>query len=245
MAEHFREYGLTRHAYLRAALKQPALFLQAPATIIANLEAVALFRGEGLSLPEYLRAALRQPNLFIQSAATGMARIAAVAEHFREHGLTRHAYLRAALAQPSLFSQKPASIIAKIEAVAGHFQPHGLTLGDYLRAALQLPSLFYQRPATIIRHLGWVIEMQAQGLLTFPSQTGAPAEQPLRPLLAFLLRWPRYLTLSDDNYALRLEYARVSGERPGGTALLTRPRRRVEQDLARSLSQATPPPGRR
>jgi hypothetical protein len=46
--------------------------------------------------------------------------------------------------------------------------------------------------------------------------------------------------LSDDNYALRLTYARVSGERPGGTALLTRTRRRIEQDLARALAQQLP-----
>ena len=43
-------------------------------------------------------------------------------------------------------------------------------------------------------------------------------------------------TFADDNYALRQTYARVSGDRPGGVALLTRTRHRVEKDLARALA---------
>ena len=35
-------------------------------------------------------------------------------------------------------------------------------------------------------------------------------------------------------------YARVSGDRPGGVALLTRTRHRVEKDLARVLPETVP-----
>jgi hypothetical protein len=40
--------------------------------------------------------------------------------------------------------------------------------------------------------------------------------------------------LAADNYALRIEYARVTGDRPAGAGLLTRSRRRIEEDLARA-----------
>jgi hypothetical protein len=52
---------------------------------------------------------------------------------------------------------------------------------------------------------------------------------------------PRLLCLSDDNYALRIEYARVTGDRPGGAALLTRSRSRIERDLARFLNSDVRP----
>jgi len=40
-----------------------------------------------------------------------------------------------------------------------------------------------------------------------------------------------YLTLADDNYAVRVVYVRATGERPGGVPLLTRPRHQVERTL--------------
>ncbi len=40
-----------------------------------------------------------------------------------------------------------------------------------------------------------------------------------------------YLTLADDNYAVRVAYVRATGERPGGVSLLTRPRHQVERAL--------------
>jgi hypothetical protein len=47
--------------------------------------------------------------------------------------------------------------------------------------------------------------------------------------LPFLLTAPKLLCLSDDNYALRVEYAHVTGDRPPGAALLTRSRSRIEE----------------
>ena len=46
-----------------------------------------------------------------------------------------------------------------------------------------------------------------------------------------------YLTLADDNYAVRVAYVRATGERPGGVSLLTRPRHQVERALAQARTK--------
>src|ERR1700693_6375804 len=76
-------------------------------------------------------------------------------------------------------------------------------LKAYLAAAVRQPQLFCRTAATIIRHIHCIIDMQRQGLLAFPGQEDAPAGQPLLPLFAFLVKNPSYMTLADDNYALR------------------------------------------
>ena len=87
---------------LRAAVKRPQLFYRSPASVQANIEAVAEhFRKEGLTLPDYLRAAVNRPDLLQQSPATMVANIEKVVAHFREHGLTLNAYLRAAISEHS------------------------------------------------------------------------------------------------------------------------------------------------
>ena len=53
--------------------------------------------------------------------------------------------------------------------------------------------------------------MEREGLVTFPGQSEAPPGKPLVPLLAFLVKNPLYFCLADDNYTLRMTYARVSG----------------------------------
>ena len=143
--------------------------------------------------------------------------------------------------RPQLFIQKPSTIQSNLEAVARHFGRDGLTLPAYLLAAVRQPSLFYMRPATVIRHVEKVIAMQHEGLVAFTVQELARPELPLYPLLAFLVKSPQYFCLADDNYALRVEYARVTGDRPGGVALLTRPRSRIERDLAQALGKPSPP----
>jgi hypothetical protein len=71
VVEHFCPNRLTMADYHRAAVKQPQLFCQAPATIIANIEGVAShFRDHELTLTDYVRAAVKQPQLFCQSPAT-------------------------------------------------------------------------------------------------------------------------------------------------------------------------------
>lgn len=46
-----------------------------------------------------------------------------------------------------------------------------------------------------------------------------------------------YLTLVDDNYAVREAYVRATGERPGGASLLSRPRHQVERALAQARTK--------
>ena len=242
VVEHFTGAGLTLPVYLRAALRQPSLFYQSPATIIGNVEGVAKhFKPHGLALPAYLRAIRRQPQLFYQSPTTITSNIEGIVNHFAGHGLTLPAYLRAALRQPSLFYQAPATVIAKIEAVAEHFVPQGLALQDYLQAAVKHPSLFYQLPGTIIRHVNTLISMYQEGLLTLPGDRAAPPDQPMKPLFRFLMKHPARLTQADDNYALRATYARRFPNRLGAIALLCRPRQQLEQELALSLGKACPP----
>jgi hypothetical protein len=121
------------------------------------------------------------------------------------------------------------------EAVPAHFREHGLTVGSYLRAAVLQPSLFYRSPATVIGHVNLLIDLYRQELLSVPGQGNTPSDQPLRPLLAFLVRNPQFFAFADDNYALREIYARTMPEPPQGAALLTRPRHRVERELADAL----------
>ncbi|MBV8939660.1 MAG: hypothetical protein JO089_07480, partial [Alphaproteobacteria bacterium] len=68
VVERFSPHGLTLEDYLTAAVKQPQLICQAPATIIGNIETVAEhFREHGLTLKKYLTAAVKKPPLFCQS----------------------------------------------------------------------------------------------------------------------------------------------------------------------------------
>jgi hypothetical protein len=197
------------------------------------------FEADGLTLTDYLCAAVKQPPLFCQSPAAIIANIEGVAGHFCNHGLTLTGYLRAALKQPSLFYQSPATIIANIQSVAGHFRDQGLTLKDYLRAAGMQPQLFYQSPETIIRHVRLIINLHHQGWLTFP---GEPiVSQPLKPMFAYLVKNPLLLCLSDDNYALREAYARLTGKRFRGTSLLTRHRHQLEKEFAAASGLADIP----
>ncbi len=53
----------------------------------------------------------------------------------------------------------------------------------------------------------------------------------------FLVKNPRVFCLSDDNFALREAYARIAGKRFKGASLLTRSRRRVEQEYSAALSR--------
>src|SRR5439155_873176 len=108
IVEHFTPDRLTLEDYLRAAMGQPSLFCQSPATIIASIEGVAgHFCEHGLALTDYVRAAVKQPQLFCQSPVTIIANIEGVAGHFPDHALTLTDYLRAAIKQPALFYQSP------------------------------------------------------------------------------------------------------------------------------------------
>ena len=191
-------------------------------------------------MSQYLQAAATFPVLFYQRPGGIHAKLSQVVDHFAPQGLTLTGYLRAVLRKPSLFVQTPATVIANIESVVQHFLSEGLTIRDYLGAALKQPQLFYQAPSTIIGHVDLVIEMQRRGLIAFPRGTDASGHGPLAGLFAFLVERPMYFCLADDNYALRIRYAELSGERPAGTALLTRHRHQVERDVARLLGPAAP-----
>jgi hypothetical protein len=238
VASHFREHGLTLKDYLRAAVREPSLFCRKPVAVIRHADAVtAHFQKHGLTLAEYLRAGVRQPILFGMKPATVIRRIEEVAVHFEGHGLTLAAYVGAAARNSALFYMTPDRIIANVETVARHFCGDGLTLAQYLRAAVRLPSLITLSPSGVIRNINRVIDLHQKGLVTFPGQAGAPPGRPLRPLFDYLVKRPDAFCLSAANYDLREEYVRVTGDRPAGAGLLTRPRSRIERDLARFREQ--------
>jgi hypothetical protein len=120
---HFAQDGLTREAYLKAAVRRVTLFFQNPETLINNIERVAThFREDGLTRELYLRSAVKQPQLFYQKPETLIGNIERVAHHFREDGLTREAYLKAAGGQPSLFFRSPATIIRHVNLINGLYR---------------------------------------------------------------------------------------------------------------------------
>ncbi|NBX02584.1 MAG: hypothetical protein EBR02_00685 [Alphaproteobacteria bacterium] len=166
VAQHFSAEGLTVKDYLQAALKQPALFMQSPDTIVANIFGVAeRFGTESLTVKDYLKAAITHPSLFCQSPATIVANITGVVKRFAKQGLTLKDYLKAILKRPALFSRSPDTIAANILGVVNEFSAEGLIVRDYLKAALKQPALFYQSPTTIIGNITGVIErFAAEGL---------------------------------------------------------------------------------
>jgi hypothetical protein len=79
------------------------------------------------------------------------------------------------------------------------------------------------------------------GLIGFPNRDhGGENVLPLSPLFAFMLQSPMQFCLADDNYRLRMAYARITGNRPAGSGLLTRYRTKVELELLRHLGHGDP-----
>jgi hypothetical protein len=128
---HFSADGLTRPAFIRAAVKRVTLFFQNPETLIANIEGVTdHFAAHGLTHRAYLRAAVTQPQLFFQRPATLIRNIEQVVDHFRDDGLTCEKYVRAAVRQPSLFARRPAAIIRTV----------GVIMSLHSRGLMDLPE---------------------------------------------------------------------------------------------------------
>ncbi|WP_437193660.1 hypothetical protein [Planctomicrobium sp. SH527] len=168
VATHFENDGLTLPQYLQAALKQPQLFHQSPATIAGNIEGlVDRFTKEGLTTRQYLQAAIKQPSLFSRTPTSVAHNIEGVAARFAAEGLTTQRYLQAALKAPSLFTQSPATIADNIMATVDRFTSEGLTTSQYLQAALKQPQLFYLAPATVAGNITGVVDHFApEGLTT-------------------------------------------------------------------------------
>jgi hypothetical protein len=115
---HFAPDGLTRPAYLRAAVQRVALFFHPPETLIHGVAGVTQhFSAHGLTRTAYLQGAVRQPRLFYQKPATVIGHIEKVVDHFRKDGLTCDRYLRAATTEPLLFHRKPDGIIGHVERI--------------------------------------------------------------------------------------------------------------------------------
>ena len=175
----FAADGLTRDAYLQAAVKQPQIFQQKPATIVANITVVAeQFAAEGLTVRSYLQAALKRPTIFCQSVRAAVTNIRGVAEHFAGEGLTVRDYLQVALEQPSLFRSASDTVVANIRGVAKLFASEGLTIEAYLQAARERPSLLLYRPDAIAGNIMGVVERFACDGLTARQYVRAALKRP-------------------------------------------------------------------
>jgi hypothetical protein len=176
---HFQNRGLTFQDYLAAAIKQPQLFYQSPATIASNIEGVVThFAAHGLTTAEYLAAAVQAPSLFASSPATIASNIEGVVTQFAAHGLTTAEYLAAALRAPPLFVHSPAIIAANVGGVVERCADNGLTTPGYIRAALRQPQLFYQAPDTIAGKVEAVVARFATDGLTTRAYLRAAVKQP-------------------------------------------------------------------
>ena len=166
VVRHFAPDGLTRAAYLEAALKQPSLLTVNATTVIKNIESVIehlIF--SGWTRRNILRAALKQPSLFCLKPATVINNIEEVVNHFSVDGLTRTDYLRAVSVYPRLFAQNPQTVIKNITEVVDTFVADGLTLSDYLEATKKHAALFVMNPKTIVENVRLVVDhFSADGL---------------------------------------------------------------------------------
>lgn len=154
VVSHFAADGLTREAYLRAAVRSVPLFFQRPETLIGHIErVVARFRPDGLTRARYLRAAVMQPHLFHRRPETLIGNVERVVRHLRRDGLTRGRYLQAAVRQPSLFYFRPRTIIRHVGLITGLYRDGWLNLpaspdppptdtGGVLAFMLHHPTLF-------------------------------------------------------------------------------------------------------
>ena len=224
VVKHFAADGLMTRDYLQAAVEQPSLFCQKADTLIDNIgEVVRHFATEGLTTHHFVHAAVKQPQLFHQRPATLIGNIEDVVKHFTAEGLTTRAYLQAAVKQPSLFCQKPATLIGNVEGVVNHFARDGLTASKYLQATLKHPAIFTQKPSTIIGHANLIESLQNQRILAIDQGKSA--------LLAFILKYPQYLSLAGDNLHLREIAAHITD----ASGSLHVPRTHVESRLAAAL----------
>jgi hypothetical protein len=197
---------------------------------------VSHFACDGLTRADYLHAALRRVTLFFQNPETLIANIEGVTNHFQAHGLTRTDYLRCALEQPQLFYQKPRTLISNIDRVVKHFKDDGLTCEDYLRAAVQQPSLFYRKPVTIIHHVDLITDLYRKGFLRFNDFAHLP-QTDAAPVIEYMLHNSPLFLMSEDNIALREQYARITDPVPSKKILMRSSRRRIEQELAQALAK--------
>lgn len=113
VVEIFKEEGLKKEDYIKAAINRPSLFISDPNRIENRVrDLVKIFENEGLTTKEYLKAALTEPSLFYNNPETIEYNIRNLAKRFKKEGLETKDYLQVALRHPKLFVRKP-SVIEK------------------------------------------------------------------------------------------------------------------------------------
>ena len=86
------------------------------------------------------------------------------------------------------------------------------------------------------------VELDARIMAVMGVHVALRLTAPTRPeILAIRGGRAAIAEMAEDNYRLRRDYARITGDYPAGAALLRRSRRRIEEDLARFLERAKNP----
>jgi hypothetical protein len=180
VVDHFTPDGLKRSDYLRAAVREPALFVRKPETIIYNITTLEHYcAANGLNRGDYLRATLaRRPSLFCQDPERLIQHIEEGTRYFAQSGVTRKTYLRAAIKQPTLFAQNPETIVRNVDRVSRHFADDGLSREEYVRAIITQPSIFYLNPETVTGNIEKVVAHFARDGLTNRDYLCAAIKQP-------------------------------------------------------------------
>ena len=138
-------------------------------------------------------------------------------------GITFEQYKNAAVRQPQLFRVAPEKANENIERTA---ELLGIQKNVFIQSALQRPQLFYLDPETIAGHATLMHQIEDEGFVP-------------RGVQKLYLGRPILLTLADDNFELRLEFARHTGigqgDRAPNNMILTESRKRIQENFLLAL----------
>lgn len=214
--------------------RQPMLATMSPERMLRNVQEIARDLGAyGLTVSQYVSAAKRYPALLTCKPATIIGNLKGFVAAMDMPELQLMQYVKAALRQPTLFCLHPQRLRANVDRVILECSVPELTAEIYLKGCLLHPNLFYQRPSTISKHLHMILDMQRREL--FAIGRSKPGEGEVERLIRYLMNNPHILSLSDENLALRRQYAELIGT-PQDTKLFRMPKKEVE-DKVRELAR--------
>lgn len=207
--------GIDKDFFIKVALKQPPLFSRKPETINSNITKVANLLHINKNC--YVKAALKKPSLFYQKFETIIGNITQAATLL---GIDKDIYIKAALKQPQLFYQKPETINSNITRTAKLLD---IDKDCYISTALMQPSLFYLNPNTVYHHACLMKEFNNQNIIIPNVQRN-------------YLNKPNLLCLSNDNFKLRLTFAKHTNiKNQNSFALLRQSRKEIERKMIEIL----------
>lgn len=130
--------GISKGAFIKAALLKPSLFTQQPATIAATVKRSAELLGVTETI--FIEAALREPTLFYMNGDRLLANIEASAALL---DVSKEEFQQSALKRPQLMHLKPSRLLANVEK---NVELLGVDKKSFVHAGMLQPQLLYQNP---------------------------------------------------------------------------------------------------